>query len=263
MPMIVNQGSAMIRVLLLGGTTEASAMARALAVAGVPAMFSYAGRTAAPASQPLPMRIGGFGGVEGLAAFIVVSGISHVIDATHPFAAQMSNNAVAACAIAGVPLVALEREAWVAGAGDDWRGVADVAGAVEALPETASRVFLAIGKQWLPVFAERLEHYYLLRLVDPPLEPLPFPRFGMVVGRGPFTLPGDVALLREHGITHIVAKNSGGAGARAKLEAARKLGLPVIMIERPAVSQRRVLRSVGEVMDWLDHAAEMIAERGV
>lgn len=253
----------MIRVLLLGGTTEASALARRLAKAGIPAIFSYAGRTAAPVTQPLPMRIGGFGGAQGLAAFLGDSGISHVIDATHPFAARMSHNAVAACAAVRVPLAALEREAWVPEPGDNWRGVADVAGALAALPEERSRVFLAIGKQLLGVFAERPEHLYLLRLVDPPLQPPPFPSFAIELARGPFTLAGDMALLREHRISRIVAKNAGGAGARAKLDAARALGVPVIMIERPAAPERRLLRSTDQAMAWLHATTPLTAERGV
>lgn len=254
----------MIRVLLLGGTTEASEMAKRLAAAGISAIFSYAGRTAAPASQPLPMRIGGFGGAGGLAMFLAENEISHVIDATHPFAVQMSNHAVAACAAAGVPLAALEREAWVAGPGDNWCSVVDVAGAVAALPDEPSRVFLAIGKQLLAGFAERPAHFYLLRLVDPPLQPPAFQHYSVELARGPFTLAGDMTLLRKHRITHIVAKNSGGVGAQAKLKAARALRLPVIMIERSVISRRQMLRSPDEAMAWLGHAAApVLAERGV
>ena len=239
------------RVLLLGGTTEAARMARALAEAGVEAVYSYAGRTEAPVAQPLPVRVGGFGGVAGLVAYLKVEGITHLVDATHPFAAQMSRNAVEACAATGTPLIALEREPWQAAEGDRWKHVPDLAGAVAALGETPRRVFLAIGRQTLDAFAGAPQHHYLLRLVDPPTEPLPLPQAEAVIARGPFTVEGDRALLTDHRIEVIVAKNAGGAGAEAKLVAARELGLPVILIDRPWVPERRVARTVGEVMAWL------------
>lgn len=226
-------------------------MARALAEAGVDALYSYAGRTEAPLAQPLPVRIGGFGGAEGLAAFLRAEGMTHLIDATHPFAAQMSRNAVAACAATRTPLIALERAPWQAAAGDRWTHVADAAGAVAALGQAPRRVFLAIGRQTLGAFAAAPQHHYLLRLVDPPSEPLPLPRADAVIARGPFTAAGDRALLSEHRIEVIVAKNAGGAGAEAKLVAARTLGLPVILIDRPRVPERRVARTVAEVMGWL------------
>ncbi|MDG1280060.1 MAG: cobalt-precorrin-6A reductase [Pseudorhodobacter sp.] len=242
----------MARILLLGGTTEASALARALAEAGRDAVFSYAGRTAEPVAQPLPTRVGGFGGVAGLCAYVQAEGITHLIDATHPFAAGMSRNAHAACESLGLPLIALERPAWAAQAGDRWHGVADMEAALQALPDAPARVFLAIGKQQAGLFAARPQHHYLLRLVDAPEAP-PLPDCRVVLGRGPFTTADDLALLQEAGITHVVAKNAGGSGARAKLEAARALGLPVIMVERPILPPRRVVQSVTEAMAWLDH----------
>ena len=181
-------------------------------------------------------------------------GISHVIDATHPFAAQMSRNAVEACARTATPLIGLERPPWQAGPGDDWRPVADPAAAVAALPEAPARVFLAIGKQGLAAFAARPQHHYLLRLVDPPAEPLPLPQASVVLARGPFDAAADTALLRAHAITHVVAKNAGGTGAAAKLTAARTLGLPVILIDRPVLPPRAVAATVAEVMAWLGHA---------
>lgn len=260
MPMIVSQGSDMPRILLLGGTTEASALARLLAGAGLDAVFSYAGRTAAPVGQPLPLRIGGFGGAEGLADYLRAEPISHVIDATHPFAAQMSRNAIAACAATGTPLLALQRPAWSAGPGDRWTHVPDIAAAAAALPDQPARVFLAIGKQNLDAFAGR-PHHYLLRLVDPPEGPLPVPDAEAVIARGPFTVEGDKALLRAHSITHLVAKNSGGAGAEAKLIAARALHLPVIMIDRPVLPARQIVVNPAEAMAWLHQTAS--ARRGV
>jgi precorrin-6A/cobalt-precorrin-6A reductase len=258
MPMIDSHALSTPRVLLLGGTTEASAMARRLAEAGVRAVFSYAGRTAAPVAQPLPMRVGGFGGVAGLVAYLRDNAITHVIDATHPFAAQMSAHAVEACAQTGAALMAFERAPWAAQPGDQWHHVADVAGAVAALPDAPARVFLAIGRQNIAGFAAADRHSYLLRLVDPPEQSLPHT---VVIARGPFTVEGDLALMRDHAITHVVAKNAGGTGASAKLAAARALRLPVIMIERPHVPARPVCDSAEAVMDWL-HAGGP-AERGV
>ena len=226
-------------------------MARALAEAGVDAVYSYAGRTEAPVAQPLPVRVGGFGGVAGLVAYLKAEGITHLIDATHPFAAQMSRNAVEACAVTGTPLIALEREPWQAAEGDRWTHVPDLGSAVAALGETPRRVFLAIGRQTLDAFSVAPQHHYLLRLVDPPTEPLPLPRAEAVIARGPFTVEGDRALLADHQIEVIVAKNAGGTGAEAKLVAARELGLPVILIDRPWVPERRVARSVQAVMAWL------------
>lgn len=232
-------------------------MARTLAERGADAVYSYAGRTERPVAQPLPTRIGGFGGAGGLAEWIRDNGITHVIDATHPFAARISRNAIAACAATGAELIALERAPWIAVEGDRWIHVPDIDGAVAALPETAARVFLAIGRQSLAPFAARPQHHYLLRLVDEPLAPLPLAGAEAVIARGPFTVEGDMALLQERRIGWIVAKNAGGAGARAKLDAARALDLPVVMIDRPALPPRRVARSVAEVMGWLDHSARL------
>lgn len=245
----------MTRILLLGGTTEASALAKTLAGAGMDAVFSYAGRTAHPVSQPLPTRVGGFGGIEGFAAYLEAENITHVVDATHPFAAQMSSNAVHACEAAGVPLCAFERPAWQAGEGDQWLHTDSIEEAVNALPDTPARVFLAIGKQNLTQFAAKPQHHYLLRLVDAPEADLPLPHTTVEIARGPFDAAGDTALLQRHAITHVVAKNAGGAGAAAKLTAARNLALPVIMIGRPEVPQRPVMGSVAEVMAWLSHSA--------
>lgn len=239
-----------LRVLVLGGTLDASLLAQALAKAGVDGIFSYAGRTSAPIAQPLPTRVGGFGGVAGLQAFLQAERITHVVDATHPFAAQMSSNAVQACTSAGVPLLALERPAWQAQSGDVWRHVPDIAAAVQALPTEPARVFLAIGRQHLAPFLACTQHWYLLRLVDPVLD-LPAERGHVVLDRGPFTMEGDRALLQAHGITHVVSKNSGGAGAHAKLRVAGEHGLPVIMIERPFIPARPKGSTVEGVCRWL------------
>lgn len=239
-----------MHVLLLGGTTEASQLAQALAHAGVPATFSYAGRTTQPITQPLPTRVGGFGGPEGLADFLRQQRITHVIDATHPFAAQMSRHAIQACAETGVPLLALQRPPWRPGPGDRWHSVPDLDAALNALPPTPSRVFLAIGRQHVQPFLQRTPHWYLLRVVESGLE-VPPQRGAVVVQRGPYALEGDLALLRAHRIEWVVTKNSGGQGGQAKLLAARVLGLPVLMIERPALPPRPIAETVAEALQWL------------
>jgi len=190
-----------------------------------------------------------------LQAYLESERISHLIDATHPFAAQMSSHAVQACAATGVALLAYQRPPWQAGPGDDWQTVPDLASAVAALPDTKSRIFLAIGKQHLAEFAAKPQHHYLLRLVDP-AGALPLPDAEAVIARGPFTYAGDLALLQSHRISLIVAKNAGGMGARAKLDAARTLALPVILIDRPELPARAVAGDIGEVLAWLGHRAD-------
>lgn len=220
--------------------------------AGIEAVYSYGGRTRAPADQPLQTRIGGFGGVSGLADYIRREGVTHVIDATHPFAAEMSSNAVTACAETGAPLIALERAPWAKVTGDSWIEVHDVNATVAALPESPAKIFLAIGRQHIAPFAIKPQHTYTLRFVDPPEAPLPFAA-DVIVSRGPFTLDGELEMMRARGIAWIVARNSGGDGARAKIDAARTLGLPVIMISRPRLPERLRAESVSEVMQWLGH----------
>jgi precorrin-6A/cobalt-precorrin-6A reductase len=244
----------MSNILILGGTTEASALARALAERGERAVLSYAGRTDSPRAQPVPVRVGGFGGVEGLAAYLEREGVTHLVDATHPFAATMSAHAVEAARLAGVAHVMLTRPAWQAGEGDRWSHVPDMAGAVEALGGDARRVMLALGRMHVEAFAAQPQHHYVLRFVDAPATPPALPRHHLVVDRGPFTVEGDLKLMREQGVELVVAKNAGGGGARAKLDAARLLGLPVIVIDRPPSSSARMMQEVAQVLDWLDHS---------
>jgi precorrin-6A/cobalt-precorrin-6A reductase len=234
MPMMVNQGSATMRALLLGGTGDANALAEALSRARIDAIYSYAGRTQIPLPHALPTRTGGFGGAAGLADYIRQEAITHVIDATHPFAAEISRHAVDACAAANIPLLALERAPWVCMPGDIWIEVTDIDTAVAALPDAASRVFLAIGRQHIAPFAAKPQHAYTLRFVDAPDGALPLPNADVIVSRGPFTLEGDRELMTSRKINLLVARNSGGNGARAKIDAARELGLPVIMAHRPS-----------------------------
>ncbi|MHA6263856.1 cobalt-precorrin-6A reductase [Arenibacterium sp. CAU 1754] len=247
-------------LLVLGGTTEATALANMLGERGICGTFSYAGRVERPKRQPLPTRIGGFGGADGLAEYLRENRITHVVDATHPFAAQMSRNAVEACAACNIPLVALTRAPWVAQPGDRWTTVPDIPAAVAALDGAKRRVMLAIGRMHLDQFATAPDHFYLLRLVDPTEGKLPFADFHTVISRGPFTVADDTALMAKHKIDLLVAKNAGGIGARAKIDAARALNIPVLMIDRPALPQRNELHSVADVLDWIAHSG---TERGV
>jgi len=247
-------------LLILAGTTEATALARAVAGRGLRGTVSFAGRVARPADQPLPRRVGGFGGVDGLKAYLHEARITHVIDATHPFAAQMSRHAVHACADTDVPLVTLTRPPWSAQPGDDWIRVPDIAGAVAALDRPCMRVMLAVGRMHLADFAPNPQHAYLLRLVDPAEGPVPLPDAEVVVDRGPFTESSDRALMLRHGTELVVSKNSGGSGAYAKIAAARALGLPVVMIDRPETPVRAEVHDVAAALDWITHSG---TDRGV
>lgn len=241
----------MTHVLVLGGTTEASALCATLAEAQIPATLSYMGRVERPKPQPIPVRIGGFGGVPGLVAWLHRHRITHLVDATHPFAAQMSTNAVLACRETGTPLLALTRPAWQPGPGDTWRSVPDMAAAVAALEGPAQNVMLAIGRMHLAGFAAQPQHHYLLRLVDAPLQPPPLPHHTVVVDRGPFSAEADRALMQQHRIDLVVSKNAGGTGSVSKLDAARALGLPVLMIDRPDLPPRDKVHDPAAVLGWL------------
>ncbi|WP_294189967.1 cobalt-precorrin-6A reductase [uncultured Sphingomonas sp.] len=253
----------MTKLLILGGTTEASALASACAVRGVEAVLSYAGRTAAPAAQAVPVRVGGFGGVAGLAAYLRGERITHLVDATHPFAAQMSAHAVAAAERACVPLIALTRPAWTPIAGDRWMHVPDVDAAVVALAGPARRVMLALGRMHVAAFAAQPQHHYLLRFVDRPNVAPPLPHHDLVIDRGPFDVDSDRRLMADHRIELVVAKNAGGSGASAKIAAARVLGLTVVMIDRPALPPRAEVHDVAAVFDWIAHGVPSGIQRGV
>lgn len=218
------------------------------------ATLSLAGRVERPMPMPLPTRIGGFGGVDGLKTYLQNTAITHVIDATHPFAARMSMHAVQTCRTLGLPLLGLTRPGWDKQMGDTWQHVPDMAGAVAALDRPAARVFLAIGRMHIAEFATRPQHHYVLRLVDPPDGVLPLPKADIIVAKGPFSQVDDIGLLHERDIDIVVSKNSGGTGAYAKIAAARQLGLPVIMIDRPVQPARQEVHSIPDVMTWLRHS---------
>jgi precorrin-6A/cobalt-precorrin-6A reductase len=254
----------MRRILILGGTTQARQLAERLAGChDLAVMLSLAGRTANPAAQPVPVRIGGFGGAEGLAKYLVAERIDALIDATHPYAAIIAANAAQAARLAGVPLLALRRPPWVAVTGDRWIEVADAGVAVRALGEAPRRVFLALGRNDIAPFVAAPQHHYLVRSVDPVQPPLDVPRASYVTGRGPFTETDDRALLTTHGIEIVVCKNSGGDATYGKIAAARTLGLAVIMLRRPALPAVPAVETIEDAMAWIDHALVPCAEREV
>jgi precorrin-6A/cobalt-precorrin-6A reductase len=258
----------MKRILILGGTTQARQLAERLAPrADLAVTMSLAGRTTTPSPQPVPVRIGGFGGAAGLAAWLGAEAIDLLIDATHPYAARISANAVAAAALAQVPLLVLDRPAWVAVDGDRWTEVAGMAAAVLALGTAPRRAFLALGRNELAPFAAAPQHFYLIRSVDPVEPPLEVPHAVYLTGRGPFDEADERELLSHHRIDVIVAKNSGGAATYGKIAAARSLGLPIIMLARPARPQVPVsvpvVASVEEALVLLDHMLASKAARGV
>ncbi len=248
------------RILILGGTADARALAARLA--GEPSLavtLSLAGRTREPAAQPVPVRIGGFGGAEGLAAYLAAARIDRLVDATHPFAARISANAAMAAQRAGVPILALRRPTWQRRPGDRWSEVdmlADAPAALGALGAGPRRVFLAIGRQEAGLFEAAPQHFYLVRSVDPADAALPDAAY--ILSRGPFALADELALLREHRIDAVVAKNSGGEATYAKIEAARQLGIDVVMVRRPAVPDGPAVES------WEAAAAHLLgsAKRG-
>ncbi len=219
-------------VLILGGTKEAMELAARLVTQHPDwrIVTSLAGRTREPAPLAGETRIGGFGGAEGLAEYLRAEGVTRLIDATHPFARRISENAIKASRLAGVPLETLTRPPWERQPGDDWIEVASLDEARDALPAGA-RVLLALGSQHIAIFAERGDVHFVVRMVDPPAAPLPLPDHELVLGR-PGTVTQEEALLAGHAISHIVCRNSGGEASYAKIEAARDLGITVVMVGR-------------------------------
>ncbi|GAA2821120.1 cobalt-precorrin-6A reductase [Saccharopolyspora taberi] len=241
----------MKRVLVLGGTGEARELAQLLADRpGLRVTSSLAGRVRDPLLPAGEVRVGGFGGADGLAEWLRRERIDAVVDATHPFARNITGNAVTAAERTGVPALVLRRPAWEPGPGDDWRPVGSLSEAAELLPGLGERIFLTTGRQGLAHFAA-LDLWFLVRAVDPPEPPLPA-RTTTVLARGPFTVDDERALLREHRIDVLVTKNSGGAMTAAKLTAARELGVPVVVVQRPPQPAAPSADSAGAAAEWLD-----------
>ena len=241
------------RILILGGTGEAMKLAAALAARpDLPALLSFAGRTKTPLLPSIPSRIGGFGGVDGLAAYLTQMRTPLVIDATHPFAAQMSWNAAEACARLGVPRLTFTRKPWTPAPDDRWIEVANIETAVDALGETPAHVFLTVGRLSLGAFKRAPQHSYVARSIDQP-EPseLP-PQCRVLLARPPFTLADERALMQAERFDFLCTKNSGGAATENKLLAARALGLRVIMVNRPQAPEGETLFELGEVLDWIN-----------
>jgi precorrin-6A/cobalt-precorrin-6A reductase len=252
-----------MRILILGGTAEARQLAERLAArAGLSVTLSLAGRTAAPAQQPVPVRVGGFGGVAGLSAYLRAERITALVDATHPFAALISGNAARAAAAASIPLLALRRPPWSPVPGDRWTEIADAEEAQRALGSAPRRVFLALGRQQLAAYVGAPQHYYLVRSVDPVEPPLALPQATYLIARGPFAEPAERALLTTHAIDVVIARNSGGVATYGKIAAARALGLEVLLLRRPRLVPAPNVASVAEAVAWLDHAL-LRADRGV
>jgi len=209
------------------------------------------------------VRVGGFGGPAGLAAYLRAERIGSLVDATHPYAMTISANAVLAARAAGVPLLTLRRPPWTKVAGDRWTAVADMEGAVDALGKAPRRVFLALGRKEIGVFERAPQHFYLVRSVDPIDPPAALPDAVYVVARGPFDQAADLALLNAHAIDAVVSRNSGGSAAYAKIAAARTLGVEVVMVERPALPEAVSVATVAEALAWLDQRLASSTERGV
>ncbi len=229
-----SQGQSAVRPkwLILGGTEQAAALAARLVNQGeVEVVTSLAGRTSDPAPLAGAVRIGGFGGIDGLVRYLRENDIAQVIDATHPFATRISRNAVAACGETGISLQVLDRPEWRRQPGDDWREVASLEAAATALPAGA-KIFLALGRQYLQAFAARTDCHFVVRMIDPPATPLPFARFDLLLGRASADAGAEAALFERHHITHLVCRNSGGEAGYGKVLAARELGLPVVMLGR-------------------------------
>lgn len=241
-------------VVILGGTEQARLLAAALAARpGVRVVSTLAGRVARPRLPAGEVRIGGFGGPDGLAEWLRREHVDAIVDATHPFAERISASAGEAARLAGVPLLMLRRPGWSAEPGDDWRWVVSLDEAARLLPATGRRAFLTTGRQGLPAFAGVSGVWFLIRCVDPPQPPLPTD-MQLLLARGPYTVDGELALMTEHRIDVLVTKDSGGSATSAKLAAARRLGLPVIVVRRPAAPDVPAVETVEEALSWLDSA---------
>ena len=240
------------RVLILGGTWEARQIADALAARStLSVVTSLAGRTVEPRRPAGELRIGGFGGAAGLAGYLRTAAIDQVIDATHPYAAAISRHAVEACAATGRPLLRFERKAWQAEVGDRWIEVDSLAAAARVAPFLGRRAFLTIGVKELDAFAGLPEIWFQVRLVEAPAEPLPLARYEILLGRGPFDVAAEAGLLHDRRIDFVIAKNSGGHASYGKIAAARRLGLPVMLLRRPELPKAQTVQSVEAAASWV------------
>jgi precorrin-6A/cobalt-precorrin-6A reductase len=246
-----------LRLLILGGTSEASALAARLCEReDIAATVSLAGRTRNPDLPRLATRVGGFGGVDGLLAYLRDNGIEAVVDATHPFAAQMSRHAADACSAEGVPLLSFTRPAWERAAGDTWIEVTTIEAAVAALGDTPKRVLLTQGRLQIATFARAPQHHYIARAIEPPESLDAFPHGRLILARGPFDLAQEEELMRDEKIEMVVSKNSGGAATYAKIAAARNLRIPVVMLARPALPDVARTHDLDRALAWVGaHAA--------
>jgi precorrin-6A/cobalt-precorrin-6A reductase len=241
------------RILLLGGTRDALELARRLVLdPRLEVTSSLAGRTWNPTRIPGELRVGGFGGPAGLARYLEDHAVDLVVDATHAFAATMAHNAAAACEQLGLPRLKLLRPAWRPVDGDRWIDVASAAEAAAALRGLAERVFLTSGRQKIAAFADLPGIWFLVRLIDPPEKPLPFAHYEVILDRGPFDELAEIALMEKHGIQVLVSKNSGGGLIQAKITAARRLGLPVVMIQRPGSPPGETVENVAAALAWIE-----------
>jgi precorrin-6A/cobalt-precorrin-6A reductase len=243
-----------VRILILGGTGEARELAAELVAARVDVLSSRAGRGRQPRLPDGPVRVGGFGGADGLAAFLRAEGITGVVDATHPFAGAITANAAQAAAQACVPLLVLRRPEW--DTAPTWQPFADIRAAAAAVRSwPGESVFLTTGRRDLDAFAPDDRHRFLVRTVDPPDGPVP-PRMTLVLDRGPYTAQGESALMRDHGVGLLVTKNSGGPMTAAKLQAAEDLGVQVFMVQRPPLPPGSLaVATVAEAVRWVSRAA--------
>ena len=243
----------MKRLLILGGTGEAAALAQAAGErfeTGLEITSSLAGRTNEPRSLPGAVRTGGFGGAEGLAQWLREAEIDMVVDATHPYAARISANARAACETLGLDRIILWRPPWMTQSGDNWIPVADAAEAAELLPSMGKRAFLALGSGELWRFAGVEGTWLMSRIAETP-EPDATPPGFLVVGRGPFDADDELRLMEEQDIDLLVSRNSGGNATVGKITAARRRGIPVIMLERPAPEPGEQCSDLEEVLQWI------------